>query len=309
MRLSTPVMASVLLSAVALAQQPVADPLVKSGVTKQIGAHTYVIPDGDVPLVPNVGIVVGQQQVLVIDPGLGRRNGETVLREVERVAPGRKTIWLAATHYHAEHSTGWSGFPATARFMIFYDQKNEFAELLMPQIAAFSKRSAMTAELLRDAGPPTSSELWAPKARGQLGGGVNVHFLAVGPTHTRGDTAMFVEGDGVLFAGDVVMNQSFLAATPVTSMKAWLAAFDTLEALRPKTIVPSHGAVGDASLIEANRAVMLAVQARARELKAQGRSADETAALVQKEMQAQHPGWPRANGLIAAARSAWSEAP
>ena len=131
----------------------------------------------------------------------------------------------------------------------------------------------------------------------------------VGPTHTRGDTAVFVEGDDVLFAGDVVMNQSFLAAGAATRMKAWLAAFDTFERLRPRTIVPSHGAVGDASLIGASRAVMTAVQARARELKAQGKSADETATTVQKEQEAQHPGWPRANGVAAAARAAYAEAP
>ena len=45
-------------------------------------------------------------------------------------------------------------------------------------------------------------------------GGVRVRMLVVGPTHTRGDTGIFVEGDGVLFAGDVVMNESFLAAGP-----------------------------------------------------------------------------------------------
>jgi len=38
-------------------------------------------------------------------------------------------------------------------------------------------------------------------------------------------------------------------------------------------------------------------------------SADDTAATVQKEQEAQHPGWPRANGVAAAARSAYAEAP
>jgi glyoxylase-like metal-dependent hydrolase (beta-lactamase superfamily II) len=52
-----------------------------------------------------------------------------------------------------------------------------------------------------------------------------VRFLVVGPTHTRGDTAFFVEQDSVLFAGDVVMNNSFLAANQASSMKAWLSAF------------------------------------------------------------------------------------
>jgi hypothetical protein len=54
---------------------------------------------------------------------------------------------------------------------------------------------------------------------------------------------------------------------------------------------------------------MQGVQTRARALKAEGRTADETANTVQTEFQAQHPGWPRANGLAAAARSAFAEAP
>ena len=65
--------------------------------------------------------------------------------------------------------------------------------------------------------------------------------LAFELAHTRGDTGVFVEGDGVLFSGDVVMNNSFLSAMPVSSMKAWLAAFNTFEAFKPTIIVPFFG--------------------------------------------------------------------
>jgi hypothetical protein len=54
---------------------------------------------------------------------------------------------------------------------------------------------------------------------------------------------------------------------------------------------------------------MLAVQTRTRELKAQGRSMDDAVKTVQMEIQAQHPAWPRANGLVNAARAAYQEAP
>jgi hypothetical protein len=54
---------------------------------------------------------------------------------------------------------------------------------------------------------------------------------------------------------------------------------------------------------------MLAIRDRARELKAQGKPADEVATTVQKELQEKHPGWPRANGVLAAARSAYAETP
>ena len=301
--------AGALLVAPALAAQqtPPPDPLVKEGVTVKVADHTFVIPDGNVGLVPNVGIVVGSRATLVIDPGLGKRNGETVLREVAKVSRNAE-VYIASTHFHAEHTTGYLAFPASAKYVNSRVQEAEFAEGGAQQIQAFSRRSPMTAELLQGATGRKVDVTFDRDYTLDLGG-VRVRFLVVGPTHTRGDTALLVEGDGVLFAGDVVMNQSFLAAGAATSMKAWLAAFDAFDQMRPQTIVPSHGAVGDAALIAANRAVMTAVQTRARELKAQGRTADDTATTVQKELEAQHPGWPRANGVAAAARAAYAEGP
>jgi hypothetical protein len=45
-----------------------------------------------------------------------------------------------------------------------------------------------------------------------------------------------------------------------------LRAFDAFEAM-PAVIVPSHGPVGEGSLIAANRALMRDIQARVRELR------------------------------------------
>jgi glyoxylase-like metal-dependent hydrolase (beta-lactamase superfamily II) len=307
-RLAPIVVTCLLMSSGAAAQRgPVPDPLVKENATVKLAPHTYVIPDNNVPLVPNVGVVVGTRATLVIDPGLGRRNGETVLREVARISKNAE-VFIATTHFHAEHTTGYLAFPATAKYVNSVVQEAEFAQGGAQQIQAFSGRSPVTAELLKDAVGRKADITFDRDYVLDLGG-VRVRLLVVGPTHTRGDTALWVEGDGVLFSGDVVMNNSFLAATQVSSMKAWLAAFDTFDTMRPKTIVPSHGAVGDGALIAANRAVMKAVQARALELKAQGRSADDAATTVQKELQALHPEWPRGNGLVAAARSAYAEGP
>lgn len=297
-----------LVASIAVAQRgPVPDPLVRENATVKLADHTYVIPDNNVGLVPNVGIVVGSRATLVVDPGLGRRNGQTVLREVAKVSRNTE-LYVASTHFHAEHTTGYLAFPASAKYVNSNVQEAEFAESGAQQIQAFSGRSSMTAELLKDATRRKADITYDREYALDLGG-VRVRFLVVGPTHTRGDTGFFVQEDGVLFSGDVVMNRSFLAANQASSMKAWLASFDAFEAMRPRTIVPSHGPVGEGSIIAINREIMLGVQARARQLKAQGRSADEVAMTVQMEFQAKHPDWPRANGLAAAARSAYAEAP
>jgi len=286
---------------------PAPDPLVRENATVKLAAHTYVIPDANVGLVPNVGIVVGTRATLVIDPGLGKRNGETVLREVAKVSKNAE-LYIASTHFHPEHTTGYAAFPPTAQYINSTVQEAEFEQSGMQMVQTFAGRSPVTAELLKDAVRRPAAITFDRTYLLDLGA-VRVRFVVVGPTHTRGDTAFFVEDDNVLFAGDVVMNNSFVAASPVSSMKAWLAAFDTLDALKPRTIVPAHGEVGPGTIIGTNRSVMQGVRTRALALKAEGRTADETATTVQSEFQAQHPGWPRANGLAAAARSAYSEAP
>jgi glyoxylase-like metal-dependent hydrolase (beta-lactamase superfamily II) len=216
-------------------------------------------------------------------------------------------VYVASTHFHAEHTTGYLAFP-TAKYVNSTVQEAEFAEGGANQIKNFASRSPGIAALLSDATGRKADITFDREHTLDLGG-VRVRMLVVGPTHTRGDTGFFVEGDGVLFAGDVVMNNSFVAANQNSSLKAWLAAFDRFDAMGPRVIVPAHGAIGDGSLIPTLRTVMRTIQARAAELKAQGRSADEAAATVQKEMQAKYPTWARANGAGGAARAAYAEAP
>jgi glyoxylase-like metal-dependent hydrolase (beta-lactamase superfamily II) len=285
---------------------PAPDPLVRDNATEKLAAHTYVIRDNNVPLVPNVGIVVGNKATLVIDPGLGRRNGETVLKETARVSHN-PALYIATTHFHPEHTTGYAAFPATATYVNSRTQEAEFEQNGMQMVRTFAGRSPLTADLLKDAARRPADITFDRDYTIDLGG-VHVRCVLVGPTHTRGDTGFLVEEDGVLFAGDVVMNESFLAANDASSMTAWMRAFDTFEAMHPRTIVPSHGAVGTEALIPANRAVMASIRSRAAALKAQGRSMDEAASTIQAELTTAHPQWPRANGIAAAARAAYREA-
>jgi glyoxylase-like metal-dependent hydrolase (beta-lactamase superfamily II) len=281
-------------------------PLVRENALVKLGEHTWAIPDNDVPQVPNVGLVIGSRATLVIDPGLGRRNGETVAREVARVSKNAE-IYVAATHYHVEHTTGNLGFPATAKYVSSRIQDTEFIQAAAAQAKTFSARSPLHAELLKDISQRKPDVSFDRDHTLDLGG-VTVRLLVVGPTHTRGDTVFFVEGDNVLFAGDVVMNNSFVAANQNSSMKAWLTAFDQLEQWAPRTIVPAHGPIGPGTLIATNRSFMREIQERARQLKTEGRTVDETAATVQKEMEAKHPSWARVNGAGGAARAAYREA-
>src|SRR5262245_40189923 len=72
--------------------------------------------------------------------------------------------------------------------------------------------------------------------------------------------------------------------------------------------VPSHGGIGGAALSAKDREYLKMVQTRVGELKAQGKSADETVQAVTTEVQAKFPDWAQPPRIGAAARAAYAEA-
>jgi len=285
------------------AQPPL--PLIRENATVKLSDHVYAIPDGGVGAVPNVGIVVGSQATLVIETGLGPRNGQTVLHEVEKVSKNQ-TLYVMGTHFHAEHILGESVFPATAKVIRVRAQQQDIDEFgVTPN---FATRSAGMAELVKDAQFRRADEIYDSSERILDLGGVRVRLLWYGGTHTNGDTLFFIEGDNVLFAGDVIMNRRFLAFNAMmrSSVQAWINSLDKVAPLRPTRIVPSHGEMGDGSLIETNRTYLRALQTRAAELKREGKSVDQAVETMTAEFKSKYPDWTGNAG--AAARIAYTEA-
>lgn len=296
---------SSMLAAQAPANLPV--PLVKEGSTVKISAHVYVIPDSNsTPLVPNIGIIVGSKATLVVDTGLGQRNGEAVLREVRKVSRNA-LLYVAATHFHPEHTIGGMAFPADTKFIRPQAQQKDIEEFGQEMLTIFRKRSPEIEELLKGATYRQADLMFEREETLDLGG-VHVRLTWLGPTHTRGDVAIFVEEDKVLFSGDLAMNGAFPAfASPYASGKTWLVSLDHLDALRPGMIVPSHGPMGDAAMISEWRSYFTALQARVRELKGQGRSVEETDKLLTAEFTAKYPNWTASIRISGAVKAFYAE--
>src|SRR5215470_7445894 len=134
------------LTALVLAQNQT--PLVPSGKTQQIAHNIYVIPDQRVNLVPNIGIVVGRDGVLVVDTGMGPKNAETVLGEVRKVTSER-IAYLTVTHFHPEHGMGAQSFPAGTTIIYPSAQKAELIEKGKSIITMFNGFSPAIADLLK----------------------------------------------------------------------------------------------------------------------------------------------------------------
>jgi glyoxylase-like metal-dependent hydrolase (beta-lactamase superfamily II) len=283
--------------------QPPAPPMVRDGVTEKVSDHVWVIPDNSVPMVPNVGIVVGSKATLVIDTGLGARNGATVMREVARVSTNRD-LYLVTTHVHPEHDLGAGGFPAHTRVIRSDDQVDEIAANGLDMAKRFSAISPLHAELLQGAEFRRADVIFEKEHALDLGG-VSVKIVAMGFNHTRGDTATFVEPDKVLFSGDVSMTL-LPSVGNGASLDQWVASQDRLASLQPSRVVPSHGPSGDASIMTRTKAFVTTVQRRTAELKKAGKTLDETLATLQAELAPTYGASPRMAGPI---RAAYAQAP
>jgi glyoxylase-like metal-dependent hydrolase (beta-lactamase superfamily II) len=282
---------------------PLQPPLIKEGVTEKITEHVYVIPDGSVPIVPNVGIIIGSKGALVVDTGLGARNGQAIMREVAKVNKGGD-LYLAVTHFHPEHDLGAGGFPANTKMIRSRDQQADIDEFGLETAKRFAGFSADTAELLKGAEYRKADQFFDKDLTIDLGG-ARVRLMAMGPNHTRGDIAFWVEPDNVLLSGDIVMTTMPGFSSPHSKLSTWLQSLNRFEQLKPVRIVPSHGPMGDASMITRWKTLMTTVQARAAESKKQGRTVDDTVKVIQDELQDKYPR----NGLAGVARAAYNEAP
>ena len=180
---------------------------------------------------PNVGIIVGSKATLVVDTGMGTRNGDTIVREMKKVSKNAD-VYLVTTHYHPEHSLGAAAFKG-AKIVMTRMQQQDMTELGKPIQDTFASRSALNAELLNGVPYPTADILFDREHRIDLGG-VHARLIWRGPSamHTRGDTMVWIEEDRVLFTGDVVMSQRFLAAQNTSSLVTWIATLDELAALQ-----------------------------------------------------------------------------
>jgi glyoxylase-like metal-dependent hydrolase (beta-lactamase superfamily II) len=261
------------------------NPLLPANSVTRVSDHVYAIVGW-----PNVGIIVGDRATLVVDTGLGPRNGATVVREAQKLAKGPK-LYLTTTHFHPEHAGGDAAFPPNTLLVRPLVQQEEMEANGKQFLDTFSSRNAQFKELLSDVKLRQPDILFDHELKLDLGG-VTARLMWLGAGHTRGDELTFVEPDSVLLSGDIVENKLVPGMPNADStVKGWIAILDKLEPLKPRLIVPDHGALGDGSMVAKERAFLSDLQARAIALKRQGTSVDEAGKQLTVELKAKYPDW------------------
>jgi glyoxylase-like metal-dependent hydrolase (beta-lactamase superfamily II) len=259
-------------------------PLLEENSTR-VSDHVYAMMG-----FPNIAIVIGSRATLVVDTGLGPRNGATVMRVVKKLSTNQK-LFLTTTHFHVEHTAGEAGFPAETILVRPAAQQEEAEKSVAGMIVRFSAMSEQNRGLLAGVKLRAPDMVFDTEARLDLGG-VTARLLWLGAGHTKGDELIFVEPDSTLISGDIVQDKlvprvNSGEGTPL----GWLAILDKIAPLNPRYVVPDHGGLGDGSLIANQRAFILDLQSRALALKRQGVPVSDAGKQLAAEFRAKYPGW------------------
>jgi len=258
--------------------------------TTKISEHVWAIMG-----FPNIAIVVGNRATLVIDTGMGPKNGATAARVAAKLAPGNQKLFLTTTHFHPEHAAGEPGFPPGTiliRNTVQQQEMEKHGAEMMDMFRGFSSQSKELLAVVRLRPPDVTFER---EATVDLGG-VTARLIWFGEAHTKGDELTFVEPDRTLISGDVVQNKTMPSifgdgGTPST----WLAVLDKVAALNASHVLPDHSAPGDGSLVPAEQSLISEIRTRSLTLKRQGMSADDAGKQIGVELRMQHHDWPDTN--------------
>jgi len=274
---------------------------VPENATQRVSDHVWAIVG-----FPNIAYVVGSRATLMVDTGMGPRNGAVVLREAQKLSKNA-VLYLTTTHFHPEHAAGEAAFPPNTILIRPTAQQQELEQRGVEYLESFSSRSAQNKELLAGVKFRKPDVTFDREAKLDLGG-VTARLFWLGAAHTRGDELIFVEEDSVLISGDIVQDK--LAPNMPNedaSVKGWIAILDQLAPLKPRYIVPDHGALGDGSLIAKERAFLSDVQKRAQELKRQGTTVEEAGKIVSAELKTRYPDWPNLGPVPNIVRRVYAE--
>ncbi|WP_347250517.1 MBL fold metallo-hydrolase [Zoogloea sp.] len=186
----------------------------------------------------NAGFVVTRDSVIVIDALGTPPLGDALLAAIRGVSnkPVKRVI---LTHYHADHFYGLAAFKALGAEVWAHEAGQEYF--------GSGEAAARLEQRRKDLFPWVDentrliqADRWLKGDTRFEEGGLHFRINILGPAHAPEDLVLTVEEDGVVFCGDIL----FAGRIPFVGnadSKRWLAAIDTLVALKPKVLVTGHG--------------------------------------------------------------------
>jgi glyoxylase-like metal-dependent hydrolase (beta-lactamase superfamily II) len=187
----------------------------------------------------NAGFVVTAEGVLVVDALGTERLGRALVAAVRQVtaAPIRRVV---VTHYHADHFYGLGPLKDAGAQIWAHHRGREYLETQAP--ARFEQRRRDLAPWVDARTRLVPADRWLPGDASFALGGVNFDVVYMGPAHAPDDVIVVVREEQIVFCGDIMITGRIPFVGEADSRR-WLTTLDRLLAMKPRLMIPGHGAV------------------------------------------------------------------
>lgn len=187
--------------------------------------------------IANIGFIVGERCVAVIDTGGSLENGRR-LRLAIRLRTSMPVCYVINTHFHPDHVFGNAAFAADKPVFIGHQH------LAASMLARSEHYRKSLARQIGKAAAAMSTMIIPTRAIAEeqtidLGG--RLLQLRAWPTaHTDADLTVLDQKTGALWLGDLLFERHVPSLDG--SLKGWLAVMETLRGLPVRQVIPGHGA-------------------------------------------------------------------
>jgi len=216
--------------------------------------------------VGNAGFIVGEAGVLAIDTGTSHRHGEVLLAAIRQVTD--KPVRLALiSHAQKDFLFGATAFQAQGIPVMMQRKGADLMRSRCERCLTMLRQTLGEEEMRGSAVPVPDREFDAAQTLDVIGR--PLELLYFGHSSGPGDVAVLDRQSGVLFAGGLLEAQR-IPDTQDGDVDGWLRALQALLTQPAAVIVPGHGPATDASAIAPEERYLRQLDARVRELLANG---------------------------------------
>jgi glyoxylase-like metal-dependent hydrolase (beta-lactamase superfamily II) len=188
----------------------------------------------------NSVIIEGEHEVMLVDAQLTRKNAEKVLQEINATKKPLSIIYI--THEHADHFLGLEVFKeAYPRVRIIANSAvvDRINQVYQEKIDKWQKilGSGATSRVV------TISKFDANFIEFE---GSKIEVLKNIRGDTDENTMLWIPGQGILIAGDVLFNDMhvYTAESDSKARGKWSNSLQKIRELKPSVVIPGHSKVG-----------------------------------------------------------------
>ena len=209
-----------------------------------IGARTYE----NYGLNANFGVIDTAEGAILIDSGASPQGAAILENEVKSLT-GKSVRWVINTGSQDHRWLGNDYFAKRGAEIIALQRT------VTTQTSLGLEQIAVVKTILKersDGGAPFTSPKALETDFAKLNlGGMDIEIRYLNHAHFSGDAVVYLPNSGILFSGDHIYVDRLLGILPQSDATKWLDAFNKIEAMKPKVIVPGHGSVTNIKVAKA----------------------------------------------------------